>query len=441
MNVTVENVGPVQKRVNVVIPAEKVDQEIERSFSEIQKHAVIKGFRKGKAPRAHVEKHYASVMQEEVVKKLFQDTYPDVLREHNIAAVSWPTVDFGTLDRGSDFTYSATVEVFPEVTATGYRGLEVKRERLEFDESQVDAQLRQMQESMAELVPVEEQRTVQRGDFVLFDFRGFVDGEPLPGGSATDFELEIGSNRFIPGFEDQMIGIPVGEEREITVTFPEQYQSPDLAGKEARFLITVKGIKVKQLPELDDAFAAEFGDYSTLDELKSALRENLERQQRERIESDFRDRLIEALIAKNPIDVPSTMVDRQVDQMLQNAKRRLAAQRMTLEMMGMDDDRYRITFRHIAESQVKGGLLLESVADQEGITISDEFLDKKLTEMAGENTDALQRMKEFYEQNAEARSNFLGYLREEQALAFLAEHAVVTEVSADELKRETTGES
>lgn len=440
MNVTIENVGAVRKRVNVVIPAEKVDQEIERSFSQIQKHAVIKGFRKGKAPRSHVEKHYASVMREEVVKNLFQNTYPEVIREHNIAAISFPVVDFGSLDRGSDFSYSAMVEVYPEVTATGYRGLEVKRERMLFDEGMVDAQIQQMRESMAELVPVDPPRPVERGDFVRFDFDGFVDGEPLAGGSAKDFELEIGSSRFIPGFEEQMIGFPIGEEREITVTFPEEYHAPHLAGKEARFQITIKEIKVKRLPELDDAFAAEFGEYSTLEELKGAIRENIEKQQRDRIESDFRDRLIEALIAKNPIEVPSSMVDRQVENMLQNAKRRLAAQRMTLEMMGMDDDRYRATFRHVAEAQVKGGILLESVAEQEGITVSDEFFDQKLQELSGGNGEALGRMREFYQQNAEARANYLSHLREELALNLLAEHAVVTEVSADELKKESDGE-
>lgn len=435
MNVTIEDVGSVRKRLNVVIPAEKVDREIERSFSQIQKHAVIKGFRKGKAPRSQVEKHYSSVMQEEVVKKLFEESYYDAIREHKVAAVSWPTVDFGELGKGSDFSYTATVEVFPEVKAVGYRGLEVKKERYEFDESQVDAQLQQMRESLAELVPLEEPRPVEMGDFVTMDFEGFIDGEPLPGGSATDFGLEIGSARFIPGFEEQMIGIPVGTEREIAVTFPEQYQNRELAGREARFRITVKGIKVKRLPELDDSFAKEFGEYETLDALKSVVRENLEKQLRERIESDFRDRLIEALIEQNPIEVPSVMIERQVEQMLENAKRRLAAQRMTLEMVGMDEERYKATFRHVAEAQVKGGLLLESIAEQEGITVSDELFEQKLVEMAGDNSDALERMKGFYGGNAEARANLLAYIREEKVLAFLAEHAMVAELPAEQLRK------
>lgn len=435
MNVIVEELSPIKKKISFAIPAEHVAVEIDKSFASIQKKAAIKGFRKGKAPRAQIEKFYGAVMQEEVMKSLFQQTYYKALTEHNIMAIAHPEVEFGSaVTKGSDFSFSATVEVFPQVKVQDYTGLVVKKEQYQAKPEVIEQRIAEMRESMAELQPVEEVRPVAAGDFVVFDFDGTIDGVAIPGGSATDFMLEIGSGRFIPGFEDQLIGLPVDDECEISVTFPEDYQAKELAGKLAKFAVKIKEIKVKALPELTDDFARQFGEYETIAELRSALESQFEQQQKERIESELRDRLVEALIAKNDLEVPGAMVDQQVAQMLEGAKRRLASQRMSLEMMGMNEEQYKLQFRGVAESQVKGGLLLDALATVEGITISDEEIADRIQTIAGDDDKNRERILEFYQQNREARDNLAAHLREEKAIAFLLEAATVTEVPADQLK-------
>ncbi len=435
MNVNIEELSSVKKKISVAIPAEHVASEIDKSFVSIQKKANIKGFRKGKAPRAQVEKLYGASMQEEVMRNLFQQTYYQALTEHKIMAIAHPEVEFDSaIIKGSDFAYTATVEVYPQAKINEYAGLTVKKEQYQFKPEVIDQRIAEMRESMAELNPVTDSRPVAAGDFVMFDFDGTIDGKAIPGGSATDFQLEIGSGRFIPGFEDQLIGVPVNEDREIVVDFPEDYQAKELAGKQARFAVKVKEIKVKELPELTDDFAKQFGEYDTLAEMRTALEEMFAKQQQERIESDLRDRLIEALIAKNDLEVPNTMIDQQVEQMLENAKRRLSSQRMSLEMMGMNEEQYKLQFRDVAVSQVKGGLLLDALATAEEISVSDDEVAAKVAEIAGEDDKNRERINEYYIQNKEARNSLSAHLREEKALSLLLSKAVVTEVSAEQLK-------
>jgi trigger factor len=436
MIVTIEHLSAVKKKIKFDIPAEHVTSEIDKSFATIQKKASIKGFRKGKAPRSQVEKVFGAQMQEEVMRNLFQQTYYKALTEHKIMAIAHPEVEFdAAVTKDASFAYSATVEIFPEVTVKDYVGLQVNKEAYVFTPEVIDQRITEMRESVAELKPVADARPVATGDFIMFDFDGTIDGVAIPGGSATDFQLEIGSGRFIPGFEDQLIGLPVGEEKQISVTFPADYQATELAGKEAHFAVTVKEIKVKELPEVTDDFAKQFGEYETMAALRTALEEMFAKQQQDRIESDLRDRLIEALIAKNDFEVPGTMVDQQVEQMLENAKRRLASQRMTLEMMGMDEQQYKLQFRGVAEAQVKGGLLLDSLANIEGIEVSDDEIEVRVNEIAGDDEQNQERIKTYYTQNKEARDNLRAHLREEKALALLLSKAVITEVSAEQLKK------
>jgi trigger factor len=225
----------------------------------------------------------------------------------------------------------------------------------------------------------------------------------------------------------------VGEERTVAVTFPEEYWNKDLAGKEAKFEVAVKEIKVKELPELDDEFAVQFGEFETLDQLKAKIAEMHERQETERIKSDLHDRIVKALIEKNEIEVPPTFVDRQLQMMLANTKNRLASQRLTLEMMGMDDETFKNQYRDVAESQVKGSLLLEAVAKKEEIKVEDSDVEVKLREMAAASGQEYERVKDYYDQNQNARENLQAHLNEEKVMDFLLGKAVVAEVSKEEL--------
>ncbi len=433
MTSTVEALSSVKKKITFEVPAERVTAEIEKVFAQIRKRAAIKGFRKGKVPQTLVEKHYADMMETDVLKNLFDETYFKALAEHKIFPVSHPVIESDEIKRGAALKYSATVEVMPEIEVRDYTGLEVKKEKFVLDDSVVEKRLSEMQESMARVVAVEEGKQAENGNFAVIDFIGSVDGTPFEGGAAESYELELGSGRFIPGFEEQVVGMKVGDQQTITVTFPDEYWNKDLAGKEAKFDVTVKEIKVKQLPEIDDEFAGQFGEFETLAELKAKISEMFEKQEKERIQSDLQDRLVKALIERNEIEVPATLVGRQLEMMLSNMKNRLAYQRLSLEMMGLDDEKFKEQYRSVAENQVKGSLLLDAVGKKEGIKVEDADIEAKLAEMTAESGQEYEKVKEYYDQNHNARENLVAHLNEDKVLNFLLGKAVVTEVAKDEL--------
>lgn len=427
MTSTVESLSSVKKKISFEIPADRVTTEIEKVFEKIRKRAAIKGFRKGKAPQSLIEKHYSDVMEGDVLKNLFEETYFKALAEHKIFPVSHPVIDSDEIKRGAPFTYSATVEVLPEIDVKDYRGLEVAKETFAPDESIVEKRLQEMRENMSHLKPLEGDVKAETGLFAIIDFTGYVDGVPFEGGAAESYQLELGSGRFIPGFEEQIVGMTVGESKAIELNFPEDYWNKDLAGKGARFDVTLSELKVKSLPDLNDEFAAQMGDFETLDQLKDKIAELYEKQENERIKADLQDRIVQALILKNEIEVPSTLVDRQLQTMLANARNRLAQQRLTFEMMGMNEESFKAQYRTVAENQVKGSLLLEAVAKKEGISVEEADIEKKLLEIAGVSEEELGRVKNFYEQNRSARENLVAHLAEEKVMEFLLGSAVVSE--------------
>jgi len=272
MQISVESVNSIKKKLNFEIPAEKVSAEVDKAYAEIRKHAAVKGFRKGKVPMGLIEKHYGDKMADDVLKNLVQDTYFKAVTEQGLNPVSFPVIESDQLKPGQPFKYSATVEVFPDVELKDYLGLELAKEQLVVDEAAVAARLKEMQERLAQLAPAPEGHAAALGDFVIFDFKGTLDGVPFEGGEAEDFQLELGSGRFIPGFEEQLAGMTAGTSGTVKVTFPEGYGNETLSGKPAEFAVAIKEIKVKDLPELNDDFAKEFGEeFETLDQLKAKL--------------------------------------------------------------------------------------------------------------------------------------------------------------------------
>jgi len=436
MQVKVESLSKIKKKINFEIPADRVGAEIDKAFEEIRKRANVKGFRKGKVPRTYVEKHFSAMMEQDVLKNLVQDTYFRAIHDEKLLPVAHPLIESDDLKKGEPFKYSATVEIYPEVKIEEYAGLEVVKELYVKDEEVVAKRLEEMRENLAELKPVEERPTAL-GDFLSIDFKGFIDGVPFENGSAEDFHLELGSGRFIPGFEEQIVGQKIGENKNITVTFPTDYNSKELAGKEATFDVTVKEIKVKELPPLDDEFAKEVGEFETLDLLRDKISELHEKQEKERINSDLRDRTIKAFIARNPFEVPEALVEKQLQIMLDSTHKRLALEKLSLDMMGLDDAGYKARFRETAEMQVKGALLLDALAEQEGIKVEEGELDEKIKETAEQRNQQFETLKQFYEQNENARENLRDQLKENKVFALLLEKAKITEVSRDKIKEES----
>ncbi|GFE58768.1 trigger factor [Geobacter sp. AOG1] len=432
MQINVEALSKVKKKISFEIPADRVTAEIEKAYDEIRKQVAIKGFRKGKVPQALLEKHYSDRMADDVLKNLVNETYFSTLKEHKIFPVAHPLIDSDVLKKGENFKYSATVEVFPEIEVKDYIGLSVKKEKYVRDEAVIEKRLEEMREGMAQLEPVTG-RAAALGDFVTIDFKGFLAGVPFAGGEATDHVLELGSGRFIPGFEEQLVGMEVDTEKDITVTFPAEYGSEDLAGKEVTFAIKLKEIKAKELPPLDDEFAKQFGEFETLADLKAKLTEMHDLREKERIDADLRDRVVKALIEKNEIEVPETMVERQLDMMLESTKRRLANQKLSLAVMGLDDESYKVQFKSVAEQQVKGSLLLDALSGQEKITVGEADVEARLKKIAEENGQPFERIDAFYKQNQQTMDNLVAQVKEDRVVEFLLDKATVSEVDKSEI--------
>jgi trigger factor len=440
MQVTVESLSSIKKKINFEIPADRVGLEIDKVYEEIRKNANIKGFRKGKAPRTYIEKHYSAMMEQDVLKNLFSDTYFKALHEEKLFPVEHPVVESDELKKGEPFKYSATVEIYPEVTVNDYTGLEVIRESFVKDDEIVERRIREIQENMAQLKPAEEGRNAALGDFLTIDFKGFIDGVQFDNGSAENFQLELGAGKFIPGFEEQIVGMKSGEVKNITVTFPADYMNKELAGKEAAFDVTVKEIKIKELPAIDDEFARELGEFDTLEQMRARIAEVHENQERERIEGDLRERIVKALIDRNPLEVPGAMVEKQLQIMLDSTRKRLAMENLSMEMIGLNEEGYKSRFRETAESQVKGALLLDMLAENEGIKVEESEVDEKIRETAEQRNQDYDALKKFYGQNAGARENLKDQLKENKVFAFLKEKAVIKEVPRAEIVAKPEGD-
>jgi len=426
MNVRIEEVSSIARKLHVEVAAERVDKEIERAFQKIGKTAKIKGFRPGKVPLSVLEKYYAGEMEREVFGRLVNETYFQALDDHAIPAVGEPRiVDSGAIGRGQAFSYQAEVEIKPAVTARDYVGIPLQKEAFSFDPQVIDGRLEELRTSRAQL-EVSARDQAQPGDTVVIDFTGFVAGQPFDGGEAEDFELELGSGSLIPGFEEQVAGMQRGEVREIAVTFPEEYGQRTLAGQPATFRVTLKEIKEKVVPALDDELAKGFG-VDSLEALRAELETSHRKQETGRIDGDLRERLVRELIARNSFEVPDAMVAKQLEYMYANITNRMRSQGLTPEMLGLTPQTFAERYRDAAIGQVKGSLLLEAIGRQEGIAVEAAEIDGRLEEIATMANAPLEAVKQYYA-GEEARSGLMVQILEEKVVHFLLDKAQVTEV-------------
>ncbi|MBW6512118.1 MAG: trigger factor [Desulfuromonadaceae bacterium] len=431
MNVTIEDISSVKKKLSFEVPTEQVDAAIEKAYQKIAKKAKVKGFRPGKVPRRVLENNYAAQAQSDAFQQLINESYPQALVEKAVFAVSDPQItESSTVAPGQAFTYVAEVEIKPEVEARDYVGFELEKEVYVGDDQAVDSRLEEMLESRATMEPTTRKKARQ-GDFVVIDFSGSIDGVPFAGGSATGHQLELGSNTFIPGFEEQIEGMKRHEERIVEVTFPEEYGNKEMAGKAATFKVTMQEINEKVVPKLDDKFAQGFG-METAEELRQQLTQIYSAQEVDRINSELRERMMAKLVERNNIEVPVAMVDSQLDYMLDNTRNRMKQQGMSLEMLGMSDASFRQMYRDAAVKQVQGSLLLEAVVRQEKIEVVDGDFDEKLAkvaEMAGAPLDVVKK----HYASAEARRGLSAQIAEEKAIELILGKAHIKEVTKDEL--------
>lgn len=440
MSVTIEDVSAIKKKLVIEVAADVVATELESGYQKAAKTADIKGFRKGKVPRAMLEKHYGPRVEHEAANNLVNNSLYKSLVENKIETVSQPeVVEMGAIVKGEAFSYQAEVEVRPELTAKDYAGLNLEKEKLVFDDAVVEQQIEQMAASKVQL-EVSKRKKARDGDTLILDFEGFIGDTPFENGTAKDYQLELGSNSFIPGFEEQLVGVKREEEKEINVTFPEGYGSKDLAGKDAMFKVTVSEIKEKVEPKIDDSFAKEF-DADTLAELRENVKTNSIKQEEGRINGLLQESLITALIEKNSFDVPDGMIKNQLMHLKDSFTQRLKAQGMSLEMLGMNDETFASSYREMAVQQVKGELLLDAIAKQEEIVLEEGVIEEKIKSFAEESNAPIEEVQKYFE-NASALNGLKGQLLNEKVIAFILKSATLTEVEPKqpEVQQEETTE-
>jgi trigger factor len=373
--------------LTVEVDAEKVNEGLDAAFKKVVKKINVPGFRKGKVPRALFEKRFGvEVLYQDALDILLPEAYAKAVEETGIEPVDRPEIDIEQMEKGKSLIFTAKVTVKPEVKLGEYKGLEVEKMDTTVTDEDVENELKRLQERHAELV-VKEGGKIENGDTAVIDFEGFVNGEAFEGGKGENYSLEIGSGTFIPGFEEQLIGLEAGAETEIEVTFPEEYHANELAGKPATFKIKVHEIKTKQLPALDDEFAKDVDEeVETLDELKAKIKQRLEEAKKNEAETTLRNTVVEKAAENAEIDIPEVMVKNETDRMLREFEQRLQMQGLNLELYyqfsGQDEAALREQMKEDAEKRVRVSLTLEAIAKAENIEVTEEDVNKELEEMS-----------------------------------------------------------
>ena len=372
--------------LQVSISAEEFGKAVDAVYNKNKKKISVPGFRQGKAPRSFIEKMYGEgVFYEEAVNNIYPAAYSAAVDEAGIIPVDRADIEITSVSKEEGVTFTAIVTVKPEVEIANYKNIAAVKKPVEVTEEDINAEIERMRERNARIIDVDD-RAVESGDNVIIDFTGYVDGETFEGGSADKFPLTIGSNQFIPGFEDQIIGHTIGEEFDITVTFPEDYQAKELQGQSTMFKIKLHEIKTRQLPEVDEEFVKDVSEFDTLDALKEDLKAKLTERAEKVAQDDFENQLIDTVIGNMTAEIPECMIENGITEMVQNFEYRLQSQGLDLktylQYTGMEMDAFRKTFAEQAEKQVKIRLALEKIAELENIEVTDEDLEKQYEEMA-----------------------------------------------------------
>ena len=398
MSTTVEKISSNKVKLSFDIDAAKFDEAMGKAYIKVRGQVAIPGFRKGHAPRKMIENMYGEgVFYDEAFELIFDEVYGPAIDENKLEVVDRPQVDIQQIGTGKNLQFTCEVFVKPDVTLGEYKGVEVKKEHTLVTEDEVNAEIEKERNKQAAEVSVDD-RAVAEGDTVNLDYSGSVDGVKFAGGTAEGQTLKIGSHTFIPGFEEQMVGMNIGEEKDLNVTFPTEYHAPDLAGKEAIFHVKVNSITETQLPALDDDFAKDISEFDTLDAYKADVRAKLEAQAAERDNNAFTNAVIEKVMANATVEIPDAMVERQIDSMVRNFEARLAQQGLKLadfmKYTGQDEKSFRNQYRDQAEKSVRANLVLEAVENVEKFEAAEEEIDAEIEKFAkqiGQNVEDLKK--------------------------------------------------
>ena len=451
MKTSVEKLENNKVKLEIEVDAQQFDEAMQKAYLKNRKHITIPGFRKGRAPRQIIERYYGEgIFYEDAINEACPKAYEEAVRESGIEPVDQPTIDIVQIGGGKSLIFTAEVTVKPEVELGQYKGIEINKVEYNVTDQDIDNQLEMIREQNARWVSVED-RPAKEGDLLTIDYKGYVDGEAFEGGTAEKQTLEIGSQRFIPGFEEQLVGMKVGDEKEIQVTFPEEYHAEDLKGKEATFEIKVHEIKEKELPELDDEFVKDISEFDTLEEYKANLRKTMEENAKQREKIEMENQLLEKVVQNAKVDIPEVMVENEIDAMVRDMDFRMRYQGLDLQsyldMINTSMEDFRAQFKDDAYNRVKLQLTLEQIIKEEKIEASDEDLEREYEKIAEQYKLDVERVKKDYQGQEEGLKRSLAV---QKAVDFLMEHAVIVEKQEEtqeeqeskeqELKKEETQE-
>ncbi len=423
MSVQVEKLEKNMAKLTIEASAEDFEDALQKAYVKSKNKINVQGFRKGKAPRALIEKMYgASIFYEDAANELIPEAYEKAANECGLEIVSRPEIDVVQVEKGKSFIFTAEVAVKPEVTLGTYKGIQVEKKTVVVTEDEVLARIDKEREQNSRTLTIED-RAVQDGDITIIDFEGFVDGVAFEGGKGENYSLTIGSHSFIDTFEEQLIGKAIGEEVEVNVTFPAEYQAKELAGKPALFKVTVKEIKVKELPELDDDFAQDVSEFDTLDEYKANITATIKEDKEKELKTAKENEVVDKIIENATMDIPEPMINSQVNQMAEEFAQRMQYQGLSIEQYfqftGMDAKKFMDSLRPQALKRIQSRLVLEAVAKAEKIEVSEEDMEKELNNMAS-----------MYQMEADKLKELIGEKEKEQIKADIAVQKAVDFVVA-----------
>ena len=426
MSLQVENLEKNMAKLTIEVPASEFEKALQSAYNKQKKSISVPGFRKGKVPRQMVEKMYGpEIFYEDAANELIPTAYEEELKNCDLEIVSRPTVDIVQIKKGENFIFTAEVAVKPEVTLGEYKGMEVDKTSTRVTQKEVEAKIKEEAEKNARTVTVEG-RPVQDGDEVIVDFEGFVDGEAFEGGKGENYPLTIGSGSFIPGFEEQLVGAEAEKEVEVKVTFPEEYHAEELKGKDAVFKCTVHEIKVKQIPEIDDEFAAEVSEFDTLDEYKADVKAKIKEQKENEGKQKKEDQAVEKAVANATMEIPEAMIDEQVRQMVNEFAQNMQYQGISFEqycqITGMTLEKVQEETRPQAVKRIETRLVLEAIAKAENIEVTEERLDEEIKKMAESYNMEADKLKELM--GEEEKKQMMEDIAVQDAVTFLVENAV-----------------
>ena len=432
MQVTVEDVSSVKKTLHIEIPEDEVTRELDRAYNALKKNAKVKGFRPGKVPRSALERLFKKDVHADVTSKLIQSSFLDAIKETELKIIGNPQVDPPELEAKGSYKYDATVEISPEIDDLDFSGINLKRTNYKVSDEEIDAQLKMLQKNFARQEKIDKDRAAQEGDLVLIDFEGFKDGQPFAETAKTEnFNLKIGDGPVLKDFDDQLVGMQPGENKEFNIVFPDDYHNEKLAKLEISFQVTLNEIREEILPPLDDELAKKAGPFEKLDDLKKVITDNLEQGYNKRKDQELHEQIFKELIGRSEFEVPDAMVEMELEGIVEEAVRSFSYRNITMEELGITRESMAEKYRDVAYNQVKRHLLLGKLIEQESLEVADNELEEALNEMSENFKQPVDEIKAYYDQNKDKLEYFKHTILEKKAINLIIESSKIEDVEPE----------